>query len=437
MPLRNIVVIALTAVFSMACYGVASKNRFANLFSEALDVVDRKSLREVPREELFDSAMSGMLKDLDPHSQYISGKNFKAFDEDIRQQFGGVGMYVDVDPESKILKVTAAMPDTPAFRAGLLPGDSIIKIEGQSTAEMTRADAIEIMRGRPGTQVQLTIESRKKEQRVVSLNREVIPVDSVHGDIRAQDGTWNYLLKENNRIGYIRLLQFGDRSVEEFRDALSEIDGKVDGLIVDLRNNSGGLLTGAVDICDMFLGDRKLIVQTRGRGEVVTSEHFSTPSVAYNANKPVVVLINRESASASEIVAACLRDHERAIIVGESSWGKGTVQNVIPIQRGQSALKLTTASFWPPSGKNFDRDPHLNKTPGKHGVHPHEGFALEMEPTEVYMNYRKRHERDLEGLIKPLLDSQDDAVDEEPHVDRPLQKAIEYFESVFGRRIAA
>lgn len=436
MPLRNIVVIILTAIFSMACYGVASKNQFANMFAEALDVVEKKSLRVIPRQQLFDSAMKGMLAEHDKHSQYISGELFKVFDADIRQEFGGVGMYVDVDPDSKMLIVTAAMPGTPAFDAGLLPGDSIVEIEGRPTTEMSRSKAIEYMRGPSGTKVTLTIDGRKG-MREVDLVREIIPVSSVHGDIRNPDGSWNYSLKENPRIGYIRLIQFGEKSVVEFAEALKEIDGKVDGLIVDLRNNTGGLLTAAVDISDMFLERDKKIVETRGRGNKVTSDYYSTNNTGYNVNQPLVILINRESASASEIVAACLRDHGRAVLIGESSWGKGTVQNVIPIKRGKSALKLTTSSYWPPSGNNFDRDPHLNKTPGKYGVHPNEGWVVEMEEEEIILNRRKRHERDLEGLIAPE-DGQESNDDESgPHIDRPLNKAIEYFESVFGRRIAA
>lgn len=434
MPLRNIVVIVLTAIVSMACYGVASKNQFANLFAEALEVVETQSLREIPRQQLFDSAMNGMLKNHDEHSQYISGEVFKAFDEDIRQEFGGVGMYVDVDPKSKMLVVTAAMPGTPAFRAGLKPGDSIVEIEGKSTTELSRRKAIERMRGVAGTTVTLTIDGRDGV-REVDLIREVIPVSSVHGDIQNPDGSWNYSLKENPRIGYIRLLQFGDKSAVEFAAALKEIDGKVDGLIVDLRNNSGGLLTAAVEICDMFLDQDKKIVETRGRGNKITSDYFSSKKIGYNINQPLVILVNRESASASEIVAACLRDHGRAVLIGEPTWGKGTVQNVIPIKRGKSALKLTTASYWPPSGINFDRDPHLNETPGKFGVHPDEDGLIKMDQEEIIANYRNRHERDLELLVKPVDPA--DVQESEKHIDRPFQKAIEYMETIFGRRIAA
>ena len=430
MPLRNIVIIALTIVFSLACYAVAAKNRFANLFAEVLDVVETESLQEVPREELFDAAMNGMLSDLDEHSQYISGAQFTAFDEDMRQEFGGVGMYVSTDPESKILQVSAAMPDTPAYRAGLMPGDDILEIEGKLTAEMDRAGAIKLMRGVPGTTVKLLIGADDGE-RLVELQREIIPVASVHGDIRQTDGSWHYELKEDRRIGYIRLLQFGDKSVTEFRDALQEINGKVDGLVVDLRNNSGGLLSAAVDICDMFLDEKKGIVQTKGRGEKLIDEHFSTTQVEFDSGAPLVILINRESASASEIVAACLRDYGRAVLVGEPSWGKGTVQNVIPIQRGESALKLTVASYWPPSGKNFDRSPRLSKTPGKYGVHPETEMLIEMKQEEIIKNFQKRNERDLETILPSLSNG------EEPHVDRPLQKAIEHIKQLLSRTIVA
>ena len=448
MPLRNIVIVAVMAVFSLACYGVSAKNRYANLFAEALETVDSQALYELPQSELFDGAMSGLLSKLDQHSQYISGINFKTFDEDIRQEFGGIGMYFNMDPETKQIRVTAAMPGTPAFAAGLQPGDMITEIEGEPTFEMSNSDAVSIMRGKPGTAVELKVKGADGE-RMVSLEREVIPVASVHGDIRNLDGSWNYRLKENPRIGYIRLLQFGDKSVDEFRKAVGQVEGKVDGLILDLRNNRGGLLTAAVDICDMFLDRELLIVQTKGRGNVLLDEHYSTGRIDFNPNLPLVILINRESASASEIVAACLRDHKRAVLVGESSWGKGTVQNVIPIQIRKSAIKLTTASYWPPSGKNFDRSEFLNETPERFGVHPDEGMVVEMTEEEIVENRLRREKRHLETLLgdkagqpKPAVedttdeeDPNDEAAEDKPFVDRPLQRAIQYFEEVFGKTI--
>ena len=470
MPPRNLLVIALTVVVSLACYSVASKNRYANLFAEALDVIDRQSLKQVPREELFDSAMEGMLKDLDEHSMYISGNMFKMFDEDIRQEFGGVGMYVEMDPQTKNLMVLAPMPGTPAFESGLRSGDQILAIDGVPTNGKSRPEAVKLLRGPIGDSVELDIE-RGEQQMTKSLTRAWIPVASVHGDFRSSDGQWNYVLSDHPRLGYIRLLQFGEKSAEEFESALKEVGADIDGLIIDLRNNSGGLLDVAIDICDMFLPPDKLIVSTRGRNKVLDSETFSTTALALNPQIPVCVLVNRNSASASEILAGCLQDHGRAVLIGEQSWGKGTVQNVIPIQRGESALKLTTSSYWRPSGKYIDRYDDEAKRLKVWGVQPDEGKAVEQSEQDVFENIRMRSQKDIVGLISdeeaeaiskmrsfhpteedsisndktpdeasPAIAPSEDTPEGESvkkQVDKPLQKAIEHLKSLQKPSIAA
>ncbi|MFK7766968.1 MAG: S41 family peptidase [Mariniblastus sp.] len=484
MPPRNLLLIALTIVISLACYSVASKNRYANLFAETMEVIDRQSLREIPREKLFVSAMEGMLEDLDGHSMYISGDMFTMFDEDMKQEFGGVGMYVENDPETKQLVVLAPMPKTPAFEAGLKPGDQIVSIDGNVTKGKARGEAIKLLRGPIGQSVELEIE-RGNEEFTTSLKRAIIPVASVHGDYRNADGSWNFTLKERPRVGYIRLIQFGEKSSEELLEALTSIEGKVDAIVFDVRNNSGGLLDVAIEICDMFLGKDLSIVSIRGRGKKLIAEYTSTSSVAVNPGIPVAVLINRRSASASEILAGCLQDHERAILVGEQSWGKGTVQNVIPIQRGESALKLTTASYWRPSGKNIDRFDEIAKKTKIWGVQANQGYAIEMTENEVFENVRQRNLRDLQGLVAPedvemitnlreqaqrealaearreaqkendqlkvhspdetptedVLDpndpSNDPAKSIEPHVDRPMERALDYFRKVLKERQVA
>jgi carboxyl-terminal processing protease len=274
----------------------------------------------------------------------------------------------------------------------------------------------------------------------VILLRDVIQVDSVHGDWLNPDGSWDFFLKDHPHIGYIRLSQFGDRTVNEFRSAVQKVNGSIDCLIIDLRLNSGGLLDAAVSVCSMFLPKGTMVVEIRSRNEgnnkINTNESPILPG-----DLPIVVLINRHSASASEIVAACLQDHGRATIIGERSYGKGTVQNVIPLERGRSAIKLTTASYWRPSGVNIDKNHASRNKLKKWGVLPDPGFEFEFTEEDIFQEARNRNIRDLEGIQngrpKPVEDPP--AGNEEPSppfVDRSLQKAIEFLLSKIGKPIA-
>lgn len=469
MPVRNIFIIALTAVISLACYSAASKNRYANLFAEALDVVDKQALKDIPRRELFNNAVQGMMKNMDEHSMYITDEMFRVFNEDMKQEFGGVGFYVDNNPATKRLTVLAPIPGSPAFEAGVQAGDVIAEIDGRNTDGLQRSEAIELMRGPTGEAVKLVVE-RNERRMPMELERAVISVPSVQGDFRNPDGSWNYFLQSNPKIGYIRLLQFGSKSVDEIQVALAHVEKSQDALVLDLRNNTGGLLDGAVAICDMFLEGGKTIVRTRGREAKLLQEEVSTDKTAFNIDKPLVILVNRMSASASEIVAGCLQDHKRAFIVGEQSWGKGTVQHVISIERGKSALKLTTARYWRPSGKYIDRSDDEAKKTGVWGVQPNDGCKIEMTEEMLFENARQRNIRDLQGLVraaggeidvptdapkqveelkdkdaKPSDSSEtndDSAADQPatlkmPHVDQPLQKAIEIIESAMVKKAAA
>lgn len=465
MPVRNIFIIALTAVISLACYSAASKNRYANLFAEALNVVDNQALKDIPRRKLFNSALQGMLQNMDEHSMYITDEMFRVFDEDMKQEFGGVGFYVDNNPATKRLTVLAPIPDSPAFEAGIQAGDIIAEIDGKNTDGLDRSEAIELMRGPNGEAVKLVVE-RNSKRITMDLERAVISVPSVQGDFRNPDGSWNYFLESNPKIGYIRLLQFGVKSVDEIQVALAEVEKSREALVLDLRNNTGGLLDGAVAICDMFLDDSKTIVRIRGREARLLQEEMATDRTVFDLKKPLVILVNRMSASASEIVAGCLQDHKRAVIVGEQSWGKGTVQHVISIERGKSALKLTTARYWRPSGEYIDRSDEEAKKTGVWGVQPNEGCKIELTEEMLFENARQRNIRDLRGLVRAaggeipdrLKDNPNDdqktdetiIADPEnqstadqpatllmPHVDQPLQKAIEIIESAMVKQAAA
>jgi carboxyl-terminal processing protease len=434
MPIRNIWAIVVTVIVSMACYSVASKNRYANLFAEAMDIIDREALQDVPRDQLFDHAMKGMMSGLDEHSLFVSGDLLRAFNEDINQQFGGVGMFVDVEPESGRLIVLAPIPNTPAFEAGIRAGDEIIQINGRQTLGMSREDAIQEMRGPQGATVNVVI-GRDGHTRQLTLKRAAIHVPSVHGDWRNPDGTWNYVLQSHPRIGYLRLLQFGKDSAKEMSDAINQINSDADALIVDMRNNAGGLLDAAVEISEMFLPEGKLIVSTRGRKGKLVDERASSRPPIFDLNKPLVILVDRNSASASEVVSACLQDHKRAVVVGESTWGKGTVQNIIPIEKDRSALKLTTASYWRPSGKYIDRyDPEAKKS-GEWGVHPDPGLEVTQSEEMVFKNLQQRNIRDLRGLLKS--NSIDDPNEDATHVDMPLQRAIDFIQKQLQNRVAA
>jgi len=398
MPPRNLLIIALAIGVCLLCYKASSRNRYANLFAEAMDIVETQALKEVESEALFNSAMGGMLKKLDRYSLYISGDSYQRFDESLRGQFGGIGIYVDSLPDESSLVVLAASPGTPADKAGLTSGDLIVSINGESTRNVERTLAVKKLKGEVGQSLEMEI-VRDGETMTKTLTRQVIAVSSVHGDFRDEDSNWVFRLEDYPRIGYIRLRSFGERTDEELFDALESINGKVDGMIIDLRHNSGGLLTSAIRVCDMFLGPDKTIVSTEGRGQFKNELFKSSDQMAVDAGTPVVVLVNRYSASASEIVAGCLQDHGRAVVIGEQSWGKGTVQNIIPIRPNRSALKLTIAGYRRPSGEPIDRfDPKVESS-GVWGVRPATDDSLVLSDLDVMRNFQRRDVMDIRTLI--------------------------------------
>ena len=393
----------VVAVISFACYSVTAKNRYANLFAEVMEIVNTEALKEVPQDKLFTDAMGGMLKELDEHCLFISDSGFREFKEDMQQEFGGVGMYVGLDPETETLMVLAPMPNTPAFDSGILAGDLIISIAGQPTAGKTQRDAVKELRGPIGQTVKVEIK-RGEETLHKTLTRAKIPIESARGGFRKPDGNWMFVLKDHPEIGYIRLSQFGEMTGNEMRTALKSLPDDVEGLIFDLRANPGGLLDIAVEICDMFLEADLPIVRIKGRGKELIHEYRSTAGMVIPTDLPVCILIDRYSASASEIVSGCLQDHGRAVLIGEQSYGKGTVQDIIPIQQNKSLLKLTTASYWRPSDRQIDRnDPEAQRTK-IWGVQPDKGFAIEMADEEVLANLQLRNSLNLTGLVPDAKD---------------------------------
>lgn len=336
------------------------------------DYVDGKDLKY---QDLVYGALKGMLNTLDPHSEFMEPDKYKELQNDTQGNFGGLGIVVSV--KDNFVTVVAPMEDTPGFKAGILSGDRIVKIDGKTTEKMNLQDAVKNLRGDPGTEVSLTILRPSSGQlKDYRLTRSVINVDMVK-DINSKK---LFPLGEN-KIGYIRLVQFGEKTSDDLEAALRKLKGQgMQGLVLDLRWNPGGLLDQAVDVCEKFLPRGELVVTTEGRNRAQDSTRKASGRGDELHNMPIVVLVNLGSASASEIVAGCLQDLKRAIILGEKTFGKGSVQSILPMSDG-SALRLTTAKYYTPSHKviheegitpdilvpvtdDEERDILLKRTPG-------------------------------------------------------------------------
>lgn len=321
------------------------------LFSVVLDRVrnDYVDGGKLTYQDLVHGALKGMLNTLDPHSEFMEPIKYDELKKDTQGEFGGVGIVISM--KDNFITVVSPMDDTPGFRAGILSGDRIIKINGKSTEKIGLQDAVQMLRGEPGTEVSLgVLRPSSGLVKDYKLARASIKVDTV----KDLNGRREFPLSENN-VGYVRLIQFGEQTASELEEALRKLEAKgMESLIIDLRGNPGGLLDQAVKVCEKFLPRNQLVVSTEGRDTKQKSEYLATGRDRHSS-KPIVVLVNYGSASASEIVAGCLQDATalgvcKAIIVGEQTFGKGSVQSILPLQDG-SALRLTTAKYYTPSHK--------------------------------------------------------------------------------------
>ncbi|MBI2487581.1 MAG: S41 family peptidase [Deltaproteobacteria bacterium] len=311
-------------------------------FTRVLDLIERNYVEEVNPGKLTTGAIEGMLKTLDPYSVYLTPERYKEIEIGTTGEFGGVGMEITL--ENDVLTVITPIDGTPAAKAGIKPEDQIIAIDGKSTRGMTVYEAVILLRGLKGSSVRVTVKSKGTENpRQVTLIRDIIRVESVKSKL------------VDNHIGYIQLSQFQEKTSEELRDALLKLEaangGKLKGIVLDLRNNPGGLLTQAVEVADEFM-DRGLIVSVRGKSGTQPTEYYATKNGKLQ-NYPLIVIVNKGSASASEVVAEALQDSQRAPILGTKTFGKGSVQTIIRLENG-SGLKLTTAKFYAPSGRSIN-----------------------------------------------------------------------------------
>ena len=314
---------------------------------DVMELIRENYVDEIDSQKLIYGAAAGMVRELDDFSQFMEPDVYSRVKSDTEGEFGGIG--IRVDQRDGWLTVVTPLPNTPAYRAEMYPGDKIIKIEGDSTKDMLIDDAIKKLRGAPGTKVNITISREPEDKnadwitRDIALVRELIKTENVKSRML------------ENKIGYIKMIEFTGHVVEDFSKALESLKKQgAEGLIVDLRYNPGGLLSASVDISKLFLNNNRMIVFTKGR-KPENYQEFRAGSQAPYADMPLVILVNRYSASASEIVAGAMQDNKRAVIIGERTYGKASVQSMIPLS-DKSALRLTIARYYTPSGRSIHRD---------------------------------------------------------------------------------
>jgi len=385
--------------------------------AKVIEEVQDHYVDEPDSDKLFEGAIKGMLRELDPYSAYIPENMYHIFKEDTQGSFGGLGIIISMEND-ELTVIAPQDANTPAAQAGILPGDKIIKIEGESTEGISLLEAVNKLRGKPGTKVTITVRHRGSPEEVdVTITREVIQIHSVKGYRPKPDGDgWDYWVSPEEKIAYVRLTAFQENTAPELDEAMKEIlAGNPRGMVLDLRGNPGGLLGSAIEVSDRFLVEG-VIVSIRGR-KVRPQEKRAHKGNDYPKDLLLVVLVNQYSASASEIVAGALQDHARATLIGEETFGKGSVQEVLRMPNGSGAIKLTTAKYYTPSGRTFSRDP---KT-GKGGLVPDIKVPYTLEQNrQLFRQWRE--------LVVPRDSTQEkenSTEDEEPFVDTQLQRAVD------------
>ena len=399
----------LAQVTSKGKYNPDDQYQALETFMGVLDLVDKNYVEEIDKKEAIYGAIKGMLEELDPHSSFMTPEEFDSFQQSTSGSFGGLGITITM--KNDMLTVMSAIEDTPAWKAGIKGGDIIALINGEPTSNMTLDEAVKKMRGKSGSKIKLTI-TRKGEDKPIdlTLTRAVIKIKSVKYDMI------------DNQLGYIRLTQFQENSYKEMSDAVKAlVNSGAKGILLDLRNNGGGLLNEAISIASIFLPVNQTVVFTRERDK--QEKHYKTEAVNYsNRDIPMVILVNEWSASASEIIAGCMQDYKRAVIVGKSTFGKGSVQSIIPLP-DKSAVRLTTSRYYTPAARSIQ------------GVGIKPDVEVEAGKIEYNSDYYVIKEKDLSGHLKGENEKDnssaaiDDAIKRASQV-LPLNDDLQYISAV-------
>lgn len=421
MPARNLVWVLIVGTIALLVWSgpeVRSRQQTVyEVFSPLVDVraeIRKRYIEPVDDKALVRGAIEGMLQDLDPFSMYLSPDEYPRFKQQTTGHFGGIG--IDLGRKDGLLAVLSPMENSPAFKAGILADDQILEIDGQPARHLSMAQASQKLMGAPGTQVTLKVFHTLTDQpETITITRAEIELPSVFGWQRGRDGQWNYWIDPDQRIAYIRISAFRDNTPAEFNQALQTVvEGGMQGLILDLRFNPGGSLQSAVAVADRFLQEG-VIVSIRGRGR---------PEESYNASKenslmgfPIAVLVNRDTASGAEIVSGALRDHGRATVIGERTYGKGSVQEVIELGDSNSAIKLTTALYYLPNGECIHRTAAAQKA-GRWGVEPNIVIPLTDAEMRQVLESRNAVDRVIGATTMPAT------APARPLMDRQLAKAM-------------
>ncbi|MFL4998766.1 MAG: S41 family peptidase [Xanthobacteraceae bacterium] len=386
---------------------VADTYRQLNLFGDVFERVRSDYVERPDDGKLVESAINGMLQGLDPHSSYMDPKSFKDMQIQTRGEFGGLG--IEVTMEEGLVKVVAPIDDTPAHKAGVMAGDIITHLDDEPVQGLTLNQAVEKMRGPVNTKIRLKIMRKGQDKTTeVTIVRDIIRVRSVRSKV------------EGDEVAYIRLTQFNEQTTEGLKKAIADMtsqigNDKLKGYVLDLRNNPGGLLDQAISVSDAFL-EKGEIVSTRGRNAEET-QRFNARAGVLTKGKPIIVLINGGSASASEIVAGALQDHKRATVIGTRSFGKGSVQTIIPLGSGNGALRLTTARYFTPSGTSIQAK----------GIKP-DIEVLQDVPEELKARTDTKGEASLRGHLKAEGDEQTGSqsyIPPDPKDDKALKMGVD------------